>query len=167
MSGHSGGPRGQNQGQLHHLNSGRLGGSNESAGGITPTNVGKAPELGAHNTQSQDSVKRTGGGRDGAQSDNLMDEDAFKQGDGEQFDNDRGTPTGNARAANAIDDIPIPVSKPKTFEELLEEEMAKGNAGGIIANPRSPSKQHQDGSAAGKKEFLKRKNTAYGIPTGR
>jgi len=32
---------------------------------------------------------------------------------------------------NAIDDIPIPVSKPKTFEELLEEEMRKGNGGGI------------------------------------
>ena len=59
------------------------------------------------------------------------------------------------------------MSKPKTFEELLEEEMAKGNAGGIVANPRSPHKQHQDGSAAGKKDFLKRKNAAYGIPTGR
>ena len=35
--------------------------------------------------------------------------------------------------SNAIDDIPIPVSKPKTFEELLEEEMRKGNGGGITA----------------------------------
>ena len=65
-----------------------------------------------------------------------MDEDAFKNGDGDNFDGD---PSDN-RPTNAIDDIPIPVSKPKTFEELLEEEMAKGNAGGIIANPRSPNK---------------------------
>lgn len=165
MSGHSGGLRGHNQGQFNNLNSGRHGGSNESAGGITPTNRGNAAELGAHNTQSQDSARRHGGGRDGP-NDNLMDEDAFKHGEGEKGDNDRGTPS-NAMAGNAIDDIPIPVSKPKTFEELLEEEMAKGNAGGIVANPRSPSKLHQDGSAAGKKEFLKRKNTAYGIPTGR
>jgi len=32
------------------------------------------------------------------------------------------------------------VSKPKTFEQLLEEEMAKGNQGGIIAIEKSPSK---------------------------
>jgi len=31
-----------------------------------------------------------------------------------------------------VDDIPIPVSKPKTFEELLEEEMSKGPGGGGI-----------------------------------
>jgi hypothetical protein len=43
----------------------------------------------------------------------------------------------------SIDDIPI-VKKPKTFEELLEEEIAKGKdgGGGIIAEPKSPSK-HQ------------------------
>lgn len=149
------------------MNSGRFGGSNESAGGITPTNLGKGAELGALNAQSQDSARRHGGGRDGQQSDNLMDEDAFKHGDGEQFEDGRTTPSGTAKAANPIDDIPIPVSKPKTFEALLEEEMAKGNAGGIIANPRSPHREHQDGSAAAKKEFLKRKNAAYGIPTGR
>ena len=35
-----------------------------------------------------------------------------------------------------IDEMPIPASKPKTFEELLEEEMSKGNGGGgIIAAP--------------------------------
>lgn len=56
------------------------------------------------------------GGNQGEQ-DNLMDEAAFRQGD----------------FKNEIDDIPIPVSKPKTFDELLEEEMAKGNAGGIKA----------------------------------
>ena len=149
------------------MNSGRFGGSNESAGGITPTNVGKGGELGALKAPSQDSVKRHGGGREGQQSDNLMDEDALQRGDGEEFDNGRTTPSGAAKVANPIDDLPIPVSKPKTFEELLEEEMAKGNAGGIVANPRSPNRQHQDGSAAAKKEFLKRKNAAYGIPTGR
>lgn len=67
-----------------------------------------------------------------------MDEDTFKHGENENYDN----AALDNRPTNAIDDIPIPVSKPKTFEELLEEEMAKGNAGGIIANPRSPSKQH-------------------------
>jgi len=37
--------------------------------------------------------------------------------------------------------MPIPVSKPKTFEELFEEEMSKGNgAGGIIPSNTSPSK---------------------------
>jgi len=41
---------------------------------------------------------------------------------------------------NAIDDIPIPVSKPKTFEELLEEEMRKGNGGGITAEQSSPAR---------------------------
>lgn len=46
-----------------------------------------------------------------------MDENAFRQGD----------------FRNEIDDIPIPAGKPKTFEELLEAEMAKGNAGGITA----------------------------------
>ena len=43
-----------------------------------------------------------------------------------------------------IDDIPIPVNKPKTFEELLEEEMAKGaEAGGIkvIEKPKAPVKK--------------------------
>jgi len=40
-----------------------------------------------------------------------------------------------------IDDLPIPVSKPKTFEELLEEEMRKGNGGGIVAEEQtSPSR---------------------------
>ena len=62
-----------------------------------------------------------------------MDEEAFRNGDSENNQ-------GGDNRANAIDEIPIPVSKPKTFEELLEEEMAKGNAGGIIANPRSPHK---------------------------
>lgn len=43
--------------------------------------------------------------------------------------------------------MPIPVNKPKTFEELLEEEMAKGNGGGIVAESKSPSKLRQDGTA--------------------
>lgn len=30
-----------------------------------------------------------------------------------------------------VDEIAIPVKKPKTFEEMLEEEMAKGEGGGI------------------------------------
>ena len=46
---------------------------------------------------------------------------------------------------NPIDDIPIPVGKPKTFEELLEEEMRKGNGGGIVnhtqSQQKSPSRQ--------------------------
>lgn len=56
-----------------------------------------------------------------------------------------------------IDDLPIPVSKPKTFEQLLEEEMAKGAAGGIVAENTMPSKQKQEGTAVPKKEFLRRK----------
>ena len=59
-----------------------------------------------------------------------------------------------------IDDIPIPVNKPKTFEELLEEEMAKGaEAGGIkvIEKPKAPVKKPQ-------KEFLKRKSTQVSVP---
>lgn len=32
-----------------------------------------------------------------------------------------------------LDDTPIPVSKPTTFEELLEMEMARGSDGGIIS----------------------------------
>ena len=64
------------------------------------------------------------GGPQGEQ-DNLMDENAFRQGD----------------VKNEIDDIPIPVSKPKTFDELLEEEMAKGNAGGIKAAPSQAPKE--------------------------
>lgn len=58
-----------------------------------------------------------------------------------------------------IDDLPIPVSKPKTFEELLEEEMRKGSGGGIIAEEQtSPSRQKQTGTAVtSKKQFLKRK----------
>jgi hypothetical protein len=37
-----------------------------------------------------------------------------------------------------VDDIPIPVNKPKTFEELLEEEMAKGDGGGIKVVQEQP-----------------------------
>jgi len=41
-----------------------------------------------------------------------------------------------------MDDLPIPVSKPKTFEQLLEEEMRKGNGGGIVSEEQtSPSRQ--------------------------
>lgn len=47
--------------------------------------------------------------------------------------------------------MPIPVSKPKTFEELLEEEMAKGDTGGIQVKETA---QNQPNS---KKTFLKRK----------
>lgn len=92
-----------------------------------------------------------------------MDENAFKNGDGEG-EMMRESPKDNNK--NAIDDIPIPVSKPKTFEELLEEEMAKGNAGGIVANvtQRSPNREQQIGSAAQKREFLKRKQPSYGVP---
>jgi hypothetical protein len=32
-----------------------------------------------------------------------------------------------------LDDTPIPVNKPKTFQELLDMEMAKGSDGGIIS----------------------------------
>jgi len=56
-----------------------------------------------------------------------------------------------------IDEIPIPVSKPKTFEELLEEEMARGTQGGIVAETASPARHKQDGTAVQKREFLKRK----------
>ena len=73
---------------------------------------------------------------------------------------------------NPIDDIPIPVSKPKTFEELLEEEMRKGNGGGIVnhtqSQQKSPSRQKQTGTAVhSQKEFLKRRSQYKGIPTGR
>ena len=68
-----------------------------------------------------------------------------------------------------IDDLPIPVSKPKTFEQLLEEEMRKGNGGGIVAEEQtSPSRQKQTGTAvASKKQFLRRKTQYKGIPSGR
>jgi len=49
------------------------------------------------------------------------------------------------------------VKQPKTFEQLLAEEMAKGTRGGIIAEKESPSKQIQNGSSTQKKDFLKRK----------
>jgi len=64
-----------------------------------------------------------------------------------------------------LDDVPIPVSKPKTFEQLLAEEMTKGNgAGGIIAR-ESPSRQRQDMTAQrNKKDFLKRKTTPTPLP---
>ena len=49
--------------------------------------------------------------------------------------------------------------RPKTFEELLEEEMSKGTgAGGIIA----PAMQKQDDTASNKREFLKKKSA--GLP---
>jgi hypothetical protein len=56
------------------------------------------------------------------------------------------------------------VSKPKTFEELLEMEMSKGEGGGGIQvmNEKPPVQSN----AANKKQFLKRKSGA-GIPTGR
>ena len=43
-------------------------------------------------------------------------------------------------SSNPVDDIPIPVSKPKTFEQLLEEQLGKGETGGIVSMPKSPSK---------------------------
>jgi hypothetical protein len=43
-------------------------------------------------------------------------------------------------SSNNLDDIPIPVSKPKTFEELLEEEISKGNAGAVVEEKKTPSK---------------------------
>ena len=53
--------------------------------------------------------------------------------------------------------MPIPAGRPKTFEELLEEEMSKGTgAGGIIA----PAMQRQDDTASNKREFLKKKSSA-------
>lgn len=52
-----------------------------------------------------------------------------------------------------VDDIPIPVNKPKTFEELLEEELANGAGGGIVVEKPKPPIKSQ------KKEFLKRKST--------
>ena len=64
--------------------------------------------------------------------------------------------------------MPLPVSKPKTFEELLEAEMAKGNAGGIEEHPKPRSKSQQDTSTNGrKKEFLKRKSVYQGLPKGK
>mmetsp|Transcript_36031 Transcript_36031/g.55328 ORF Transcript_36031/g.55328 Transcript_36031/m.55328 type:complete len:124 (+) Transcript_36031:810-1181(+) len=64
--------------------------------------------------------------------------------------------------AQDIDDIPIPVSKPKTFEELLEEEMRKGADGGIKVEGNNQPK------AAEKKQFLKRDTSKFkGIPTGK
>lgn len=67
-----------------------------------------------------------------------------------------------------LDDVPIPVSKPKTFEELLEEEIAKGGSGGgIVAESSSPKRQIRNGTAVEKKEFLRRKTEQTRIPSGR
>ena len=43
--------------------------------------------------------------------------------------------------------MPVPASrKAKTFEEMLEEEIARGT-GGIVAESSSPSRQKQTGTA--------------------
>ena len=47
-----------------------------------------------------------------------MDENAFNKGENDALK--------RQQSGVDVDDIPIPVSKPKTFEELLEEEMTKG-----------------------------------------
>ena len=97
--------------------------------------------------------------------DNLMDEQTLNK---PNEDNQK-RPSVN----NEIDDIPIPVSKPKTFEELLEQEMAKGGkGGGIEAKPgdhvsKPPAKSLQVGTSQPKREFLKRKSTYRGNPQGK
>jgi hypothetical protein len=59
-----------------------------------------------------------------------------------------------------VDDIVIGNKKPKTFDELLEEEMAKGAGGGITTEgkPKPPVRSNVG------KEFLKRKSTQVSVP---
>ena len=76
----------------------------------------KANHLSSKGKQSDGSIHTN------SHMDNLMDENLYNKLSNEQD-----------RKTNPIDDIPIPVSKPKTFEELLAQEISKGNAGGIIA----------------------------------
>ena len=96
------------------------------------------------------------------ENDNLMDENALKNGD----QNEKIDPPIMRQTSGVVDvdDMPIPTKKPKTFEELLEEEMAKGEGGGgIQVLAEKPPVQPNAGN---KKQFLKRKSGA-GIPTGR
>ena len=60
---------------------------------------------------------------------------------------------------NPIDDIPIPVSNkgPKTFDQLLEEELARE----AKANGKDKEEKSIDGSDI-KKSYLKRKNEKSG-----
>ena len=91
-----------------------------------------------------------------------MDENAFNKGESVEKEQPIRRQTSTV---NDVDDIPIPVGKPKTFEELLEEEMRKGeDGGGIQVMNDKPAPQSTAGQ---KKQFLKRKSGAPGIPTGR
>ena len=63
-----------------------------------------------------------------------MDENAFKL-----VSKDKGSKFQRQKSQVLdVDEIAIPVKKPKTFDELLEEEMAKGAGGGIIVEEEKP-----------------------------
>ena len=95
-----------------------------------------------------------------------MDEQAFQEGEKkDDVSPAELNPKDQNNSSNVnVDDIPI--TKPKTFEELLEEEMQKGQDGGGIVAHKPPSMQAQTGTSKAK-EFLKRKTTYRGIPQGK
>lgn len=65
----------------------------------------------------------------------------------------------NKRPSNTFDEMPL--AKPKTFEELLQEELSK-NGGEVIPPVNKPPVKRAE-----KKEFLKRKEVYQGIPDGK
>lgn len=86
--------------------------------------------------------------------DNLMDENAFKL-----VSKDKEPAVRQNSQVLDVDEIVIPVKKPKTFEELLEEEMAKGAGGGIKVEEEKPKPK-----PPAQREFLKRKSTQVTVP---
>ena len=151
-------------------------GGSESGDGTTPTTFKNGEPIRGNNayqssynqnSQSQESYKQQNAAKNDGQ-DNLLDEQSLRNGDqGRDSENrkDKNKQQESMRSndggvSNPIDEIPIKAKAPKTFEQLLEEEMAKGaGGGGIVAQPQqSPSKAKQTDSALPKRDFL-RKNT--------
>lgn len=158
-------------------------GGSESGDGTTPTTFKNGDMIrGAsnnayqssynQNSHSQESYKQGPNTKDGH--DALLDEQSLRNGD-RQHDSESRKEKRNQdsqrETSNPIDDMPIKAKAPKTFEQLLEEEMAKGTGGGGIvqAQPQqqSPSKAKQTDSALPKRDFLRKNTNLRQIPSGR